>query len=35
MAVQYGLSDDEVARGQILTCQAVPITDHVAISYDI
>lgn len=34
MKVNYGLSDDEVARGYVLTCQAVPLTDDVALDYD-
>jgi ring-1,2-phenylacetyl-CoA epoxidase subunit PaaE len=34
MAVNYGLSDDEVARGYVLTCQSRPTTDHVDIDYD-
>ena len=34
MAVHYGLSDDEVAAGYVLTCQSVPVGDGVAIDYD-
>jgi ring-1,2-phenylacetyl-CoA epoxidase subunit PaaE len=34
MAVQYGLSDDEVAAGYILTCQSVPCGEGVAVDYD-
>ena len=34
MAVHYGLSDDEVAAGYILTCQSVPVGDGVAVDYD-
>jgi ring-1,2-phenylacetyl-CoA epoxidase subunit PaaE len=34
MDVNYGLSDDEVARGYVLTCQSRPTTDHVDIDYD-
>jgi ring-1,2-phenylacetyl-CoA epoxidase subunit PaaE len=34
MAVNYGLSDDEVARGYVLTCQSRPTTDHVDVDYD-
>ena len=34
MAVNYGLSDDEVARGYVLTCQSRPCTGHVDVDYD-
>ena len=34
MKVNYGLSEDEVARGYVLTCQAVPLTDGVVLDYD-
>lgn len=34
MAVNYGLTDDEVARGYVLTCQSRPTTDHVDVDYD-
>jgi len=34
MAVHYGLTDDEVAEGYVLTCQSVPIGDGVAVDYD-
>jgi ring-1,2-phenylacetyl-CoA epoxidase subunit PaaE len=34
MAVNYGLSDDEVARGYVLTCQSTPTTDHVDVDFD-
>ncbi len=34
MAARYGLSDEEVAAGYVLTCQAVPTGDGVAIDYD-
>ncbi|MES2001464.1 MAG: 2Fe-2S iron-sulfur cluster-binding protein [Pseudomonadota bacterium] len=34
MAVHYGLSDEEVAAGYILTCQSVPVGDGVAVDYD-
>ncbi|HUF96557.1 MAG TPA: 2Fe-2S iron-sulfur cluster-binding protein [Ilumatobacter sp.] len=34
MAVNYGLSNDEVARGYILTCQAVPTTAEVHVDFD-
>ncbi len=35
MAVHYGLSDDEIKRGHILTCQAVPTSDKISISFDV
>jgi ring-1,2-phenylacetyl-CoA epoxidase subunit PaaE len=34
MAARYGLTDEEVADGYILTCQSVPIGDGVAVDYD-
>jgi ring-1,2-phenylacetyl-CoA epoxidase subunit PaaE len=34
MKVNYGLSEQEVAEGYVLTCQAAPVSDAVAISYD-
>ncbi|MEO6433691.1 MAG: 2Fe-2S iron-sulfur cluster-binding protein [Sphingomicrobium sp.] len=34
MAVHYGLSDEEVAAGYVLTCQSVPVGDGVAVDYD-
>jgi ring-1,2-phenylacetyl-CoA epoxidase subunit PaaE len=34
MAVHYGLTDEEVADGYVLTCQSVPIGDGVAVDYD-
>ncbi len=34
MAVNYGLSSDEVARGYVLTCQSTPTTDHIDVDYD-
>ncbi len=34
MAVNYGLSDDEVAKGYVLTCQSRPTTAHVDVDYD-
>lgn len=34
MAVNYGLSKEEVAAGYILTCQAVPVGEGVAVDYD-
>jgi ring-1,2-phenylacetyl-CoA epoxidase subunit PaaE len=35
MKVNYGLSEEEVAQGYVLTCQAAPVTDDVALSYDL
>ena len=34
MAARYGLTDDEVAEGYVLTCQSVPLGDGVAVDYD-
>ena len=34
MAARYGLTDEEVADGYILTCQSVPLGDGVAVDYD-
>ena len=34
MKKNYGLSDEEVAQGYVLTCQSVPTSDDVALSYD-
>jgi ferredoxin len=34
MRVNDALMDDEVAEGYVLTCQAVPDTAQVAVSYD-
>lgn len=34
MATRYGLTDDEVADGYVLTCQSVPLGDGVAVDYD-
>jgi ring-1,2-phenylacetyl-CoA epoxidase subunit PaaE len=34
MAARYGLTDDEVAAGYVLTCQSVPLGNGVAVDYD-
>ncbi len=34
MKKNYGLSDSEIAQGYVLTCQAVPTSDEVALNYD-
>lgn len=34
MAVNYGLTPDEVARGYVLTCQATPTTPTLDVDYD-
>jgi ring-1,2-phenylacetyl-CoA epoxidase subunit PaaE len=34
MAVNYGLTDDEVARGYVLTCQSKPTTPAIDVDYD-
>lgn len=35
MKVNYGLTEAEVAEGYVLTCQAAPVSDDVALSYDV
>ncbi len=35
MKKNYGLTDDEVARGYVLTCQSVPTSQDVVLSYDL
>jgi ring-1,2-phenylacetyl-CoA epoxidase subunit PaaE len=35
MKVNYGLSEAELAEGYVLTCQATPMSDGVALSYDV
>ncbi len=35
MKVNYGLSADELAEGYVLTCQATPVSEDVALSYDV
>jgi ring-1,2-phenylacetyl-CoA epoxidase subunit PaaE len=34
MAARYGLTDEEIAAGYVLTCQAVPKEEGVALDYD-
>ena len=34
MKKNYGLSQSEIAAGYVLTCQAVPTSDEVVLSYD-
>ncbi|MFL6735488.1 MAG: 2Fe-2S iron-sulfur cluster-binding protein [Sphingomonas sp.] len=34
MAARYGLTDEEVGSGYVLTCQSVPLGDGVAVDYD-
>lgn len=34
MKVNYGLSEEELAEGYVLTCQATPLTEGVALTYD-
>ena len=34
MAARYGLTDEEVVAGYVLTCQSVPLGDGVAVDYD-
>lgn len=35
MKVNYGLSEQEIAHGYVLTCQATPLTEGVALTYDV
>jgi ring-1,2-phenylacetyl-CoA epoxidase subunit PaaE len=35
MAAQYGLTEEEVAEGYILTCQSVPVGGDVVVDYDV
>ncbi|HTT84852.1 MAG TPA: 2Fe-2S iron-sulfur cluster-binding protein [Rhizomicrobium sp.] len=35
MKKNYGLSEAEIAQGYVLTCQAVPTSDEVVLSYDV
>ena len=34
MAARYGLTDEEIAAGYVLTCQSVPSGEGVAVDYD-
>jgi len=34
MDVHYGLDEEEIAAGYILTCQSHPLTEKVSISFD-
>jgi len=34
MAARYGLSDEEIAAGYVLTCQSVPTRDGIEVDYD-
>ena len=35
MRANHALEDDEVARGLVLTCQCYPLSDRVAVDYDV
>jgi len=35
MKVNYGLSEQELAEGYVLTCQATPVSEGVALTYDV
>jgi ring-1,2-phenylacetyl-CoA epoxidase subunit PaaE len=35
MKVNYGLSAEELAEGYVLTCQSTPLTEGVALTYDV
>jgi ring-1,2-phenylacetyl-CoA epoxidase subunit PaaE len=34
MAINYGLTDDEVRRGYVLTCQSRPSTPQITVDFD-
>jgi ring-1,2-phenylacetyl-CoA epoxidase subunit PaaE len=34
MGKNYGLTEQEVADGYVLTCQSVPATEQIVLSYD-
>jgi ring-1,2-phenylacetyl-CoA epoxidase subunit PaaE len=34
MKKNYGLTDEEVADGYVLTCQAIPTSGDVVLNYD-
>jgi ring-1,2-phenylacetyl-CoA epoxidase subunit PaaE len=34
MAARYGLTDEEIASGYVLTCQSVPTGEGVEVDYD-
>jgi ring-1,2-phenylacetyl-CoA epoxidase subunit PaaE len=34
MAARYGLTDEEIAGGYVLTCQSVPKGEGVEVDYD-
>jgi ring-1,2-phenylacetyl-CoA epoxidase subunit PaaE len=34
MKKNYGLTEQEVEQGYVLTCQAVPTSDEVVLNYD-
>ena len=34
MMKNYGLTDEEVAQGYVLTCQAMPDSGDIVLSYD-
>lgn len=35
MKVNYGLSEQEIAEGYVLTCQATPVSEGVVLTYDV
>lgn len=35
MKTHYGLTEEEIEQGYILTCQSHPVTDRVVVDYDV
>ena len=35
MEVNWGLEEDEVAKGFILTCQSHPVTENIVVDFDV